>query len=344
MQQLAFLEPGRLAWTEAPEPRLEGPGEALVRPLAVTTCDLDQAIIRGRFPLAGPFPLGHEFVAEVIETGDAVTGVARGERVVVPFQISCGTCARCRQGLTSSCLSAPSRAAYGLGPIGGLGWGGALADLVRVPFADAMLLRLPAAVKPTAIACASDNLCDGWRTVGPFLAGEPGADVLVVGGFAFSIGLYAVAVARALGAGRVVYLDPDPAHGAVAERLGAEVRVEAYPRRAGEFPITVDASGDQAGLACALRSVTPYGVCTSVGIYLGPDTPVPLFEMYGRGVRFVTGRVNARASLPAVLELVASGRLDPEPVNTAIVPWADAIDGLLEGGLKPVIVRDLAGT
>jgi alcohol dehydrogenase len=339
MQQLAFMEPGRLEWTEVAEPSLETAEAALVRPLVVTTCDLDHLIISGRVPLPGPFPLGHEFVAEVVETGDAVGRVRRGDRVIVPFQISCGHCDRCRRGLTGACRSAPVRSAYGLGPIGGLQWGGALADLVRVPFADAMLAPLPAGVAPTAIASASDNLCDAWRTVAPFLAEEPGADVLVVGGGAISISLYAVAVAKALGAGRVLFLDTDPGRAAVAERLGAEVAVGASPKRAGEFPITVDASGDADGLACALRSVTPYGTCTSAAIYY-TDTVVPLLEMYGRGVRFITGRVNARAHLPAVLELVATGRLDPAPVNTATVPWRDAIDGLLNGGSKPVIVRD----
>jgi alcohol dehydrogenase len=338
MEQLTFVEPHRLEWREVPAPRLEADTAALVRPLAVTTCDLDHGIIAGRVPLPGPFPLGHEFVAEVVDVGDAVGSVRPGDRVVVPFQISCGHCGRCRKGLTSSCETVPVRSAYGLGPIGGLDWGGALADLLRVPYADAMLQPLPAGVAPAAVASASDNLCDAWRTVAPFLADEPGATVLVVGGGAISIALYAVAVARALGAGRVVYLDTDPARGALAERLGAEVVVGAFPRRAGEFAITVDASADPDGLACALRSVVPYGVCTSVGIYYG-DTTVPLLEMYGRGVRFVTGRVNARAHLPFVLDLVATGRLDPTPVTSAEVAWRDAVDALLHGGAKPVIVR-----
>jgi threonine dehydrogenase-like Zn-dependent dehydrogenase len=80
-------------------------------------------------------------------------------------------------------------------PTGG-DWGGALADLVRVPFADAMLVELPEGVSPTAVASASDNLPDAWRAVAPFLAESPGADVLVVGGWGRSIALYAVAIAQ----------------------------------------------------------------------------------------------------------------------------------------------------
>lgn len=338
MQQLQFESPGVLAWRDVPAPTLEDGAQALVRPLAVTTCDLDHAILHGTVPFPGPFAFGHEFVAEVLAVGDAVRTVAPGDRVIVPFQISCGTCDRCTAGLTSSCRTVRSRAAYGLAPLGGTDWGGAFSDVVRVPFADAMLVALPPGVAPRTLACASDNLVDGWRTVGPWLAEAPGAEVLVVGGGARSIALYAVATALALGAARVDYVDAHPERLAAAERLGARAVAGPPPRRAGEYRITVDASADPDGLACALRSTSPYGVCTSVGIYYG-DVALPMLELYTRGIRFVTGRVNARGDLPRVLELVASGRLDPGAVTDAVLPWEAAVDGLLADHTKPVFVR-----
>src|SRR5216683_2967074 len=70
---------GHVRWEEVPDPRIETADDALVRPLVVTTCDLDHAIVHGRVPLGGPFPLGHEFVAEVVETGDAVGRFGRGD-------------------------------------------------------------------------------------------------------------------------------------------------------------------------------------------------------------------------------------------------------------------------
>ncbi|MGH7859962.1 MAG: zinc-dependent alcohol dehydrogenase [Candidatus Binatia bacterium] len=337
MRQLSFIAPGTVRWEEVAEPRLETPEAALVRPLVVTTCDLDHAIVQGHAPLAGPFPLGHEFVAEVVDTGQGVTSFRPGQRVVVPFQVSCGRCDRCTSGLTGSCRTARPGAAYGMKPIGG-DWGGALADLVRVPFADAMLVELADGISPTAVASASDNLPDAWRTVAPHLADRPGADVLVVGGWARSIALYAVAIARALGAGRVDYVDADRERLERAEKLGARPLEGPPPRRAGSFPITVDASGDPAGLACALRSVEPNGVCTSVAIYFA-ETPLPLLEMYTRGVHFITARVNARPHIPEVLELVGAGRLHPEVVNSAIVPWDDADEAIVADLLKPVFVR-----
>ena len=328
-----------LEWRDVDEPVLESAGQALVRPLAVALCDLDQPIIRGDAPIPGPIALGHEFVAEVTDVGDQVTAVAPGDRVVVPFQISCGACARCRRGQTGDCTSVPPRSMYGFGAFGG-DWGGALSDLVRVPFADAMLVAAPPGLAPATLASASDNIPDGWRTVAPHLAERPGADVLVVGGGGRSIALYAVDAARALRAGRVVYVDADPGRLAVAAELGAEV-VEGAPAAAsyGEFPITVDASGVHAGLHAALRSTEPGGVCTSIAIYYEPLTPVPLLEMYTTGVTLVTGRAMARATMPAIIERIAAGDLRPDRVTSNVVAWEQAAEAVVESQTKLVIER-----
>ena len=112
--------------------------------------------------------VGHEGIAEVVAVGDAVRGVRAGDRVVVPFQISCGQCRECRRGVTGSCGSVPLMAMYGMAPLAGLDGGGFMADLVLVPYADAMLLPVPGTVDPFAIASLSDNIPDAWRTVGPF--------------------------------------------------------------------------------------------------------------------------------------------------------------------------------
>ena len=338
MQQLTMTADRQVEWWDVPAPALRGPGEALVRPLAVALCDLDQPILRGDAPIPGPIAIGHEFVAEVTEVGDDVRAVAPGDRVVVPFQISCGACARCRAGQTGDCTSVPPRSMYGFGAFGG-DWGGALSDLVRVPFADAMLVKAPPGIAPAVLASASDNIPDGWRTVAPHLAQRPGADVLIVAGGGLSIALYAVDAARALGAGRVVYADADPDRLAVAAQLGAEI-VEGSPNGSlGEFAITVDASGAHAGLHAALRSTEPGGVCTSIGIYYEPLTPVPLLEMYTTGVTLVTGRAMARATIPAVLERIAAGDLRPDRVTSNVVSWEQAAEAVGEAQTKLIIQR-----
>ena len=338
MQQLTFVKPGVLEWWDVTAPHLEGPNEALVRPVAVATCDLDGPILRGEAPFTGPFAFGHEFVAEVVEVGADVLGVQPGQLVAVPFQISCGVCPNCRRGLTAVCTTVPDRAAaYGLGG----SWGGALSDLVRVPYAEAMLLRVPTGIAPATVASSSDNLPDAWRSVGPPLQEQPGGPVLIIGGAGNgSIGLYAVAIARALGAERVDYLDQDQGRLELAVQLGAMVREGPPPRRLGHYPITVDASSDVAGLACALRSTAAGGVCTSTAIYFSLETPLPLLDIYSASeITFKTGRVQARPAMPAILQLVQEGRLHPELVTTAQASWENAIEALGHPVTKLVIVR-----
>ena len=340
MRQLTLVEPEHLEWLDVPEPRLQGPGDALVRPIAVARCDVDLPMIRGLTRNPPPIAMGHEFVAEIVELGEQVIGLHRGQRVVVPFQISCGDCERCRRGLTNSCMSVPPLSQYGFGEFGG-DWGGALSDLVRVPFAQSMLVPVPQQVEPGAIASA-DNLPDGWRTVGPYLQATPGAAVLVVGGGAVSVGLFAAAIACALGASRVDYVDTSSRRLALAESVGANAVEGPPPERLGPYAISVDASANRDGLACALRSVEPGGVCTSVGIYFAEGTPVPLLDMYTTGITFQTGRVNARASLPAVLGLVESGRLQPELLTTTTVAWDDAAEAFSEPSTKMIVLREPA--
>lgn len=339
MKRLLLAGPGSLRWEEVPEPEITAPDQAVVRPIAVATCDLDPAVLSGRFPLEGPYPFGHEGVAEVVAIGDGVRTVAVGDRVVVPFQISCGACPPCLRGRTGNCASHPHMSTYGLGQLGGLRWGGLWADLALVPHADAMLVPLPAGIDPAAVASASDNLPDAYRGVAPQLAADPGAPVLILGGpAAASIGLYAAGLAVALGAERVVYLDRAPDRLAVAAALGAEP-VEGPPAtRAGRFPIVVEAAGGPEALRAAIGATAPDGWCTSVSVQ-GNDVALPMFAMYTRCCTLHTGRAHARPAIPAVLDLVATGRLDPALVTDALVAWDDSPEALLTLPRKVVAVR-----
>lgn len=332
---------GRYEWRDAADLEISAPGQALVRPLAVACCDLDVAVCAGRLPLPPGYAVGHEGLAKVVAVGDDVTGVAAGDRVVVPFQINCGTCRECRRGVTGSCGSLPLLAMYGMGPIAGLDGGGFMSDLVLVPYADAMLIPVPDGVDPVAIASLSDNIPDGWRTVAPF-ADELGAvdavdrRVLVVG--RASIGLYAAAFGAALGA-HVDYVDTDPHRLAAAEKLGASVHDRLKPAREWEpYPVTVNTSADPALLAATLRATWPDGVCTDTGIYYQPTVELALLPLYTRGVRFVTGRVNARAAIPQVLAMLADG-CDLSPAVDRVVPWEEAPTGWPEMTGKTVFVR-----
>lgn len=339
MRQLTFKGAGRLEWDEVAAPELSGDVDALVRPIAVATCDLDTAVVAGRAPLPGPFAFGHEFVGEVIAVADGATRTRPGDRVIVPFQVSCGMCDPCRRGLTASCNTAGAGAAFGMAPIARQEWGGALSDLVRIPYADAMLVALPTGVEPASVASVSDNVPDGWRAVAPPLRDRPRSPVLVVGGSG-DVALYAVAVAVALNSDQVDYVDTDLRRLTVAEHLGANaIDRPVDGSRLGRYPITVDHSGETAGLRSAITSTEPEGTCTSTAIYFAPDTPLPMLDMYSRGITFHTGRVNARTVIPHVLDLINEGSLRPELVTSAVVAWDEADTALAELAAKTVVIR-----
>jgi len=342
VRQLTFLEPGRFEWRDVAAPSVQAATDAIVRPLAVARCDLDLYITLGVVRYPGPFAFGHEAIAEVVDAGDGVP-FAPGARVVVPFQLSCGRCGSCRRGRTNSCEAFPFGAAYGLKPTSKTEFGGALSDRMYVPFADHMLLPLPDGVDPLAAASASDNIADGWRGVGPHLKEMPGADVLVVGGLAQSVGLYAAGCAVALGAGRVTYLDDHPERRVRAARLGAvsePLDLGGGRQPEAQYAIVVEAAGDADALAFAVRSTAPNGVLTSVAIHLGETTPVPLTRAYYKGLTFHTGRVHSRSTLPEVLACLHGGAFHPEVVTHRVARFADAPQAMSDPGPKVVFAQD----
>lgn len=346
MQQLMFLEPGKLEWQDVAAPRIEKADDAIVRPLAVARCDLDYSMVTGAAPLPGPFAFGHECAGEVVEVGDAVKNVKPGDKVVVPFQISCGACDHCRRGWTNACLSVTRGAVYGMKPICGEEFGGALSDFMHVPFADHMLVALPDGARPEVLAGASDNIADAWRTVVPHLDRYPDASVLVVGS-GRGIALYAVQAAMARGAGRVVYADVGKGSDALrmASEMGAETKHVPAPaevKSLGAFNITVDSSGDLDALNLAVRSTAACGTCTSNAVYFDDAVPFPMLKMYTKGITFHTSRVHARAVMPEVMDAISCGHLHPEKVTSRIVPFSEAAEAMDDPGPKIVFTNDIS--
>lgn len=342
MRSLYYAGPQQVEWRDIPSPRLQDDHDALIRPLAVTRCDLDLMIVTGAVGWPGPFALGHETVGIVTDVGDRVTGFRPGDRVIVPFQISCGACDTCRQGFTANCTAVPFRSSYGMAPLSGVDYGGGLADLMRVPFADHMLLNCPDEISHVAAAGIADNVADAFRSVAPHLAKYPGARVLIIGGLGEGIGLYIADAARSLGAGEVLYYDDGVARLDLARQLG----VTAVERSSFEgtapgapYPITIDASGMAAGLALAIRSTAHGGICHRTYGDMKPTTEVPLRDMYGIGISLHLSRVHARTEMPAVIEHVRCGHLHPEKVITRTVSFDEAAEAILEPAIKLVFVN-----
>ena len=338
MQALHYLGKAQLRWQDIPDAALVETSDAIVRPLAVAACDLDRSIFEGLAPFKPPFVIGHEFAGEVMARGEHVTAVDVGDIVLASFQPSCGACVNCQRGYSAACTEVPPTSMYGIGEAAGE-WSGALADAVRVPWANFNLRRLPNGVTPLAAASASDNFADGLRAVDQELAARPRSSVLIAG--TGSIPLYTIAAARHLGAGRITYASDNVRALAIGERLGADcVQVDAWPRRFATHDITMDCTQNLEGLAALLRSTAPFGLCTSASIYFGQSPPMPLGDLYMKGIRFHTGRVNSASQLDRVLALIAAG-LDPLAIEPAVYEWPDIERGFRDApvGAKLIFVR-----
>ncbi len=326
MKHLVFAKRERLEWQDAPDPRISGPGQAIVRPLAVARCDLDLPILHGHTLFRPPFPVGHEFIGQITELSEDLTpSYSKGALVAVPFQVSCGSCPLCTEGLSRSCSTVSGSADYGMGP-GGRKQGGAVAERVFVPYAQQMLIPLPPGSDPVALASLSDNIAEAWKMVGCFVEQSPGLPVMVVGGVAASIGLYSAALAVAMGSSEVLYLDQDPQRLRLAESLGARVeQIAEFPRaHARRFPLVADATGTPDGYRFCLRSTSPGGICTSSSIFFQNDFPLPFLDLYLSGVRIQIERVTSRETIPKLLPWIASGAFRPDRIVTQVVDFDEA--------------------
>jgi alcohol dehydrogenase len=334
---------GALEWREDPDAAVVLATDALVRPIAVSTCDLDHAIIHADTPVPGseqPFAIGHEGVGEVLEVGDAVTSLRPGDVVAISYHISCGACDRCREQRPLFCRATyeGAIAMYGI-PVGS-DYGGLFSELVRVPHADQSLVRLPPSVSALEAVSVGDNLTDAWRTVAPYLARRPGVDVLILS--SGSIGLYAADIARASGAGLVRYVDADSARCELAERFGASVCApgELDPHEH-LYAITVNATADGTGdaIRTCLLAAEPDGYCVNTGPHFS-DPPVPLLHMFLNCLTLTGGLSHARSNIPAVLSMISGARISPSLVATGVLDFDSAAYTMQGAGYKPVFVRE----
>lgn len=338
MAALHYVAPGEIEWRNVPIPVLHDAGDALVEPVAVAACDLDPLIVRGRTPFPGPFPLGHEFVGRIRDLGDAVTGHAIGDLVLVSFQPSCGECVHCGRGHSASCSSVPPTSMYGVGAVAG-DWGGAFADLIRVPYATTNLIGLPADVTPTQAASASDNLADAYRAIAGPLGDIAGGSVLVAG--QSGIAAYVVLWAHAFGAAHVTFVGPRTQSLEVAGSLGATTfEVSVWPERFDRHDVTVNCIPDARAFSAVVASTAPQGHATNCAILFGAEPSWPVLKQYMSGIHFHTGRVNGLALMGTVLDAIAEARVDPDAIRPTVVGWDGVADALPEfAGTKLIALR-----
>lgn len=291
--------------TDLAEPEIGAPGDVVVRVQLSGLCGSDLHPYLGREAFLAGVVAGHEAIGTVETVGTGVVRFHPGDRVIVPFTVSCGTCTACTGGLSSRCVH--SRL---------FGWGhpdrpmsealhGGQAERLLVPLADSTLVRIPPGLADGAALLLADNFPTAWQAV--VKAAAKDGDVVVVG--LGPVGLLAVVAARHTGGGTVVGIDPVQERRRLAERLGAVAfdpyEVEAVDR----FPAVIEASGSPQGQRTAFSLVAPGGILSVIAV---PTTGAFAFtpvEAYDRNLTVVTGRAPVRSVLDEILPLVASGAI-----------------------------------
>lgn len=362
LKQLTYFKPQTLRWQEVPEPRITSANEALVRPFLVARCDLDAALLRNnifriyslgrilglvdktipRFmrktPFKGPFPFGHECIAEIMELGKDLTGFKIGQKVVIPFQISCGTCPLCTSGLSSQCEETGSFDMYsGIGKH--VSNGGTMSDLLKVPHAQQMLIPIPEGLNLEGLASASDNLPDAWSRVAPHLLHQANKKVLIIGGSAKSIGLYAAGFAVKMKAAQVDYVDVSEERVKIVNTLGAQGIQMDFKKHQGKYDLIVNASNSKRAIQLGVDWLNPGGVLSSANIYFNKQVGVPFFQLYAKNLTLKTGLANPMADIPAMLQFIQATKMQPELVTTFVGNWESADQDLLRDTSKVIIQR-----
>ena len=315
MRAVTFQAPGEVRVEERPEPRLQAGGDAVVRVEASGVCGSDLHIFHGRHPVEPGFTIGHEFVGEVIDAGDSVSGVAVGDRVIGCFFAACGDCWFCQRRLFHLC---DSLRIFGHGEISG-GLQGAQAEQVLVPSADMVLRRAPADLSADAALFAGDVMNTGFD--GIRAAGVGVGDTVAILGMG-PVGLCAVQAARQAGAAQVLAVDQVAERLEMARSFGAEPihlteqdpRAEAKRTTEGRgVDVTVEAVGHPDALDLAVRLTRKAGTVSTIGVH-GKRCEVHMGLVWNKGLTIRAGVANVIANVDEVLEMIARGDVDPSPI------------------------------
>jgi len=321
MKALVYHGPGHKAWEEVPDPVIIDPTDVIVRIDTTTICGTDLHILKGDVPAVTEGRiLGHEGVGTVTEVGAAVSGVAVGDRVIISCISACGACSYCHQGLYAHCLA--DEGASGIGWIFGHLIDGTQAELVRVPFADTSVYKLPEGVSDVAAVMLSDILPTGFEIGVRYGHVKPGDVVAVVG--AGPVGLAAIMTAGLYGAARVIALDVDRNRLEQARGFGATDTVDSNDADWADqvramtdgfgVDVAIEAVGVPATFEACTRIVRPGGSVANVGVH-GAPVQLALQDLWIMDLSITMGLVST-STTPMLLKLVAQHKLAAEKFAT----------------------------
>jgi 2-desacetyl-2-hydroxyethyl bacteriochlorophyllide A dehydrogenase len=325
MRAVTFQAPGEVLVKDVPAPEISDPDDAIVRIEATGVCGSDLHIYHGRVKIEPGFTIGHEYVGTVLAVGDAVQGVAVGDRVLGCFQSACGRCFFCRHGWFHKCDSSRT---FGHGAtLGSLQ--GTQAEQALIPSAELVLRKIPQGMSDEAALFAGDVMGTGYHAVAD--SGLRAGDVAAVLGLG-PVGLCAVQAARAAGAARVIAVDTVPERLAMAESFGAHAvhLDEGDPRRAAReategrgVDVCIDAVGHPQAFDLALRITRKRGTVQAVGVY-AERAEVHMGLLWIKSLHVCAGHANVIGHVDRVLAMMSAGLLDPTPLVTHHMSLEDA--------------------
>ena len=298
------------------------PDGVLIAVRATGVCRSDWHAWQGHDPVPLPQVPGHEYAGVIHEVGRQVATRRVGERVTVPFVCGCGRCAYCAAGDAQVC---PDQLQPGFtGP-------GSFAELVAVPAADLNVVPLPDDLDFVTAASLGCRFATSYRALTAHGQVRRGQWVAVHG--CGGVGLSAVLIASALGA-RVVAVDVSEPALRMAAELGAEVVVDGGSDAArrvveatgGGAHVSLDAFGSTDTAVASVYSLRPRGRHVQVGLLLGDDAtpPLPMGVVLAKELEIHGSHGMAARDYPAMLDLVASGTLQPGRLVGSVIGLAEA--------------------
>jgi glutathione-independent formaldehyde dehydrogenase len=358
VQAVVYREPFSVAVEQVEDPRIEHPNDVVVRITSAAICGSDLHMYEGRTAAEPGIVFGHENLGIVEEVGDGVVSIAKGDRVVMPFNVACGFCKNCAAGYTGFCLTVnPGFAGGAYGYVAMGPYRGGQAEYLRVPFADFNCLKLPAGTEHESdFIMLADIFPTGYHAC-ELADVSPGETVAVYGGG--PVGLMSAYSALIRGASRVFVVDRVAERLSKAEQIGATAidfergdpveQIKDQTEGAGTDK-GVDAVGYQAAahegegeapagvLNSLIETVRPTGRLGIPGLYVpsdpgGPDEHakqglllVAIGKAFEKGLSFGTGQCNVKQYNRQLRDLIVSGRAQPSFVVSHELPLAQAPD------------------
>jgi len=333
-----------------PDPKILEPRDAIIKVTACAICGSDLHLMGGFVSgMKSGDVLGHEAMGEVVEVGRGNSKLKVGDRVVVPFTISCGECRMCKWGLFSCCersnpagakeaeqIGYPTAGLFGYSHLYG-GFPGGQAEYLRVPYADVGPIKVPAGLTDEQVLFLSDIFPTGYQAAE--VCGIKDGDTIAVFGCG-PVGQFAIKSAFLLGAGRVIAIDAVPERLELARQSGADtldysdkdlqkkivditnrqgpdavieaVGLESHGRGGiGETIKTKMTTSERAyALEQAIMACRPGGTVSLPGVFID-KVPVPMGAFVGKALTLHSGQTHVQRYLEPLMRLIEEGKIDP---------------------------------